>query len=137
MDGVIIRLGDKTKTLRSGETYTFKCDGGFLSLTNDLSITFNSAGYFSYNGLVTVGRDEKTRTLKCAGKKMATDVVVTAGEYGSASLSSPPEVATETEMNALLTNATSESVGMVYRYIGKTTDTYESGALYIIAKENT
>lgn len=47
----------------------------------------------------------------------------------------PITVATEEEMTAILTNATAESVGAVYKYVGRTTLTYEHGALYIIAEE--
>ena len=47
----------------------------------------------------------------------------------------PREVYTETEMTALLTNATTASVGAVYKYMGTTTDTYTQGGLYIIQEE--
>ncbi len=47
----------------------------------------------------------------------------------------PREVLTETEMNALLTNATTASVGAVYKYMGATTSTYTRGELYIIQEE--
>lgn len=42
------------------------------------------------------------------------------------------EVSTADEMTALLTNATADSVGNVYKYTGETTDTYENRALYIL-----
>lgn len=47
----------------------------------------------------------------------------------------PMEVVSEEQMSELLLNATSESVGAVYKYIGETTEAYENGALYIIAEE--
>lgn len=46
----------------------------------------------------------------------------------------PIEIATENEMTAILTNATADSVGAVYKYTG-TTGTYENGALYVVEKE--
>lgn len=46
--------------------------------------------------------------------------------------STPVEISTETEMNAVLANATGVSIGSVYKYVGPTTETYENGALYII-----
>ena len=142
MSAVTITLGSKTKSLENGESYTFDCAGKMLSVVNNLSITFHSVGYFTYAGLTTIGQDEKVRTLKCAGRIMATSIVVTAGEYGdNSSPSSPPsplpvEITTETEMTALLTNATTESIGAIYKYTGETTDTYENGELYILAEEN-
>lgn len=47
----------------------------------------------------------------------------------------PHEVLTETEMTAILSNATSASIGAVYKYMGPTTDTYTHGELYIIQEE--
>lgn len=47
----------------------------------------------------------------------------------------PPEISTESEMNALLSSASESSVGAVYKYVGATTSTYTNGELYIIAKE--
>ena len=57
------------------------------------------------------------------------------GEKSAVDSPLPIPTETEAEMTALLTNATSESVGAVYKYTGNTTDTYEHGALYIIAEE--
>ena len=51
--------------------------------------------------------------------------------FGGNSSPLPIEVATEEEMNALLETA---EVGSVYKYTGTTTDTYESGALYIVER---
>lgn len=48
----------------------------------------------------------------------------------------PIEVASEAEMTAILENATANSVGEVYKYVG-VTGTYESGALYIIDNNST
>lgn len=47
----------------------------------------------------------------------------------------PHEILTETEMTAILTNATQENVGAVYRYIGPTTSKYENGQLYILDED--
>lgn len=47
--------------------------------------------------------------------------------YGDSPL--PIKVESEAEMNALLDTA---AVGSIYKYVDKTTDTYESGALYVV-----
>ncbi len=47
----------------------------------------------------------------------------------------PIEVSTEEEMGSILNSATQNSVGSIYKYVGKTTDTYAYGCLYIIAEE--
>ena len=44
------------------------------------------------------------------------------------------EVATETEMETALTNATAEDNGKVYLYTGET-GTYENGAYYVLQYE--
>lgn len=44
----------------------------------------------------------------------------------------PFEVSSEAEMNQILSNATPDMVGAVYRYVGETTVAYETNALYII-----
>ena len=46
----------------------------------------------------------------------------------------PVEIATEEEMTEILTNATAESVGSIYKYIGST-KTYIHGAHYILQEE--
>lgn len=45
----------------------------------------------------------------------------------------PIPVSSEAEMNEILESATEDNIGMVYKYMGETTETYEQGALYIIA----
>lgn len=47
----------------------------------------------------------------------------------------PKEISTEAEMNTILAKATEASIGAVYKYTGGPSDTYEYGALYIIAHE--
>lgn len=47
----------------------------------------------------------------------------------------PIPISTEAEMNAILKSATEVSIGAIYRYTGTTTDTYENGALYVIASD--
>ena len=44
----------------------------------------------------------------------------------------PIPIETETEMNALLVNATADSIGAIYKYTGPNTNTYTQGGLYII-----
>ena len=41
-------------------------------------------------------------------------------------------VKTAEEMDAILANATEDTVGTFYMYIGETTDKYENGAVYEI-----
>lgn len=47
----------------------------------------------------------------------------------------PIEIISEAGMNAILNSATANNIGMVYKYTGETTDTYENGMLYIITDE--
>lgn len=127
---VIMKRGNTEIEATEGNSQTFKK----TVCVNNIVITFNTEGYVSYNGVTRVGKDGIKYTILCAGKILKTDVVATAGKYGEDS-PLPIEVTTEAEMTALLTNATSESVGAVYKYVGETTDTYEHDALYIIAEE--
>lgn len=53
---------------------------------------------------------------------------------GSGSEGQPIEVSSEAEMNAILYNATEASIGMIYKYVGETTSTYEYGTLYILSE---
>ena len=132
---VIITLDGKTKSLENGEAYTFACAGKSISSKSNLTVTFDTVGYLEYDGLITVGQNGKTRTFASKGKKMVTDIVITAGEYGGGLPSPHPiEITSENEMDALLAKATDESVGAVYKFRG-TSNKYEDGELYIIAKE--
>lgn len=54
---------------------------------------------------------------------------------GAEDLPLPKEISTEGEMNAILSSATAEDIGTIYKYMGTTTDTYEYGALYIISSD--
>ena len=47
----------------------------------------------------------------------------------------PIVVESEAEMNAVLDSATTDNVGMVYKYMGEESEIYEIGALYIIELE--
>lgn len=129
MDALVISFLGKTYKLAKGESKTFKCAG--QPVTTDFSITYNSVGYFTNNGITKVGQAGTSFKLRCAGKIMPTNIVIEAREYGSDS-ALPPEVSTAEGMNSLLVNATSASVGEIYKYTGTSTDTYENGALYII-----
>lgn len=54
---------------------------------------------------------------------------------GGGSISGAPiPIETEAEMNDILASATEDKVGTIYKYTGTSTDTYEQGALYIIAE---
>ena len=47
----------------------------------------------------------------------------------------PIVVESEAEMNAILESATTDNIGMVYKYEGELSETYEIGALYVIENE--
>lgn len=47
------------------------------------------------------------------------------------------EIFTASEMDSILENATASDVGRFYMYVGETTDKYENGALYRVAKTDT
>ena len=47
------------------------------------------------------------------------------------------EISTASEMDSILANATASEVGKFYMYVGETTDKYENGALYRVAKTET
>ena len=47
------------------------------------------------------------------------------------------EISTASEMDSILANATASEVGKFYMYVGETTDKYENGALYRVAKNET
>ena len=66
-------------------------------------------------------------TAKCYTR--TSDKWYRSGWLGKPYTPSPIEVATEREMNTLVTTA---KVGTVCKYIGTTTDTYENGGLYIV-----
>jgi hypothetical protein len=134
---VIISLDGKTKRLEIGESYTFECAGKRLSSTGGLVVTFETSGYLAYNGLVTVGNSGNSRKFDCAGKKMATDIVITAKDYNSGSGSSmPASIRSEVEMDYVLNNATYDSVGTIYKYLGEYSSIYEYGALYLLTEES-
>ena len=57
------------------------------------------------------------------------------GGGGGLPLPLPEAVSTEAEMNSILAKATEANIGAIYKYMGEPSDTYEYGALYIIAHE--
>ena len=75
---VVITQGEAEYLLNEGDSKTIEQ----RVYSKNILVTFNSAGYFSYNGIVTAGKDGKTHKINCAYKKLATDIVFTAGEYG-------------------------------------------------------
>ena len=82
MSAVVISFGDTVhSTLEVGESRTFACKGRILSFNSHLKITFNSEGYYTYGGLITIGSSGKSRVLECRGKLMSTDVVIVKGVY--------------------------------------------------------
>ncbi len=82
MGAVELKLGNATLELENGaEPRIFKA-GSLISLINDLYITFNADGWFTYKGLTTVGKDGQTIKFVCAGRMLATDLIIAAGKYG-------------------------------------------------------
>lgn len=93
--------------------------------SGDSSGNSTSAVEITYKGETISLFAGETATLHIKDHKLTEDLVVKANAVTSPL---PNEVATEAEMNALLTTA---EVGSVYKYIG-TTGTYENGALYVV-----
>mgnify|MGYP003300014451 FL=1 len=87
-----------------------------------------------YNGSTIASLDNgQTATLACSGKKMKSDIVITAPENIIVTNSPLPiEVGSEIEMNALLYSG---EVGGVYKYVGDSSGTYEKYALYVLEEE--
>lgn len=111
---------DYTLSIASAETLTLYIVEG--EKEPKVTITYNE------NVIASLGAGQ-TATLQCNGKKMASDIIVTAPEVTDSP--SPIEISTETEMTALLETA---EVGAIYKYTG-TTGTYENGALYVVEEE--
>ena len=69
----------------------------------------------------------------CANKKYVDDQIsLLREEFSTMTKGKPQEVATASEMDAVLENADENTVGKVYRYTGETTDKYTNGELYIV-----
>ena len=116
---------DYTLSIASVETLTLYIVEG--EKEPKVTITYNE------NVIASLGAGQ-TATLQCNGKKMASDIIVTAPEVAEPEVTDSPlpiEVSTADEMTALLETA---EVGAIYKYTGETTDTYENGALYVVAK---
>lgn len=96
----------------------------FTSNADDVTDTTISIFYNNkLHAALRVGYGDKA-TIPCAGLVMKTDISI----LGPASVPTPIEIATETEMTALLETA---EVGSVYKYTGET-GIYENGALYVV-----
>ena len=142
-------------TLSNGEVYTYEGNKKFLGIAWDVNETtpdYPAGATFNYGTPVYIVEEEKepkvtitynenviaslgagqTATLQCNGKKMASDIIVTAPEVAEPEITDSPlpiEISTADEMTALLETA---EVGSIYKYTGETTDTYENGALYVV-----
>lgn len=133
MSALVVSYNGKTANLEKGQTGTLRCAGQIFA--TNFSVVFNSAGSFTYNGITVVGEAGKKSGFNCAGQIMATNIIISANEYGVADSPFPIPIPTAAEMTALIENATSKSVGAIYKYTGETTDNYTKGGLYIIAEE--
>lgn len=120
-------------TYTTGDTLTISADGTTVSLYIVEAEATTSGVTIKYNGSTIASLESgQTATLACSGKKMKSDIVVTAPEAeGGTDSPLPIEVSTEAEMTALLESG---EVGGVYKYTG-TTGTYEKGALYVLEGE--
>lgn len=67
--------------------------------------------------------------LKTGKKYVAEDVTITLSEEIVGTTGLPIEVATAEEMNAKLIE---ENVGLVFKYVGTSTEEFENGAMYVI-----
>ena len=82
MSAVEVRRGSHTWWLNEGDEPLRRAAGLAVSRTDDLYIIFHSDGWFTYNGVTAVGKDGQTIKFACAGKLLATDLVIAAGKYG-------------------------------------------------------
>lgn len=95
--------------------------------TTSTTITYNGATIAALGG-------GQSATLKCAGLKMESDVVVNMdGEAGgTVNPYLPIGVSSANEMDAIIESATSKIVGSVYKYMGESNEVYENGGFYIL-----
>ena len=104
----------------------------YIANTNYNEVHKSSLVTIEYNGSTIAELNAgETATLSCKDMKMESDVVVKVNEGGSGETEDSPlpvEVATESEMTALLETA---PLGSVYKYVGES-GTYENGELYIL-----
>ncbi len=50
------------------------------------------------------------------------------------SLGKPIEISSAEELNLIISTATADDIGKIYKYVGATTDSYENGAYYVITE---
>lgn len=134
MIAVTVEFNGKSYDLEVGKTGVISCAN--IRMETDFWVTFHATASFSYDGLTTVGEVGKRTGLKCAGKWMLSDIVVTGGVPSNLDSPLPIEVKTAEEMNTILRLATDESIGAVYKYVGDESDVYDTGDLYIITQED-
>lgn len=133
--GLATTKGATEPTYPIGSTFTFPAYGSDVTYyivegekEPKVTITYNE------NVIASLGAGQ-TATLQCNGKKMTSDIIVTAPEVAEPEITDSPlpiEITSADEMTALLSTA---EVGSVYKYTGETTDTYENGALYVVGEE--
>lgn len=103
-------------------------------MTKNFYVECISTGYFTYGNISYIGQPGAKIGLACANKIMGENIVV----YARNPLVDSPlpiPISSESEMLSILSSATAESVGSVYKYTGVTTETFEKDSLYIISKE--
>ena len=89
--------------------------------------------YLSAVGIYPVTADIDSN-IKAENIKEGVSILGVTGAFAGGGTSGEAiEIATEAEMTAVLTNATDDDIGKIYKYTG-TTGIYENGALYVVEK---
>jgi hypothetical protein len=144
IDGFKKNIGDLWTTVNegisgsgvSGATFTPSVsDDGWLSWENDRgkpnppTVNIRGISKMEINGsgeLVITYTDKTSEKIGTVGS----------GGGGSTTISGIAiPISSATEMEDILASATGDKIGTIYKFTGTSTDTYEQGALYIIANE--
>lgn len=133
--GVGIVSIEETGTSGLVDTYT-------ITLTNGNTSTFTVTNGADGVGIKQVAKTSTTGlvdtyTIQLTNNEIFQFTVTNGkdGEDGTGLSNAIIGVTTAEEMDTILASATDESVGLMYMYIGTTTDKYENGAVYRIEVE--
>ena len=118
--------GETIAQLNSGETATLSCEG--KKMASDVVVKVNEV-----ESKIPEGYVKPEGTLQVVSNNTTVDVT----NYAKIAVrtAKPREIETESQFNAILSDSsgiTGTSAGDVFMYIGETTDSYESGALYYL-----
>ena len=137
---VSVKIGEATKYADERTPITIKHKDNQATSYDNIEISFWGNGWYTYNGFAAVCKIDHTtilpvvKTLPVAGLMLDTDIVVHAGIY-NADYPFPPEISTPDEMDKILSEATDDFVGAIYKYTGENTSIYENGAVYTLVEE--